>query len=480
MAKVENLEVEKMNGAHTWKKRNWPYLSHVPPQLPVHVENVKPIFSSNCCAYANYCYHQNQERNDSGGRHSLNIRSPSSRQVLKWASPKSGKTLASSQRTGPFFFRNARLSLPAKTALMRKYIAQIALFGCLALNLPAQTPDTTIYEVAEQMPLPLLARCQPERNPGWTEDSIRRCAEMQLLAIVAKNIRYPEEARQNNQEGTVVASFVVEKSGKISDVKILKDVGGGCGAEAMRVLVALDSAGLRWIPARREGKPVRMRQALPIKFRLQESLPYYLRETGDTIYVVTDSLPKFRDGDEGLMNFVVNTLRYPKDYQDSCKTGVIELALIIRANGATEIENQLDFSALGLDFQWEAIRLGNQMSGLWTPAVYQGRPVSTTVPLRTLFKSAKPGCQKANSDFDNAMLLAHEAGLLADPEPAKALEKWNQSVALQPDNTELLYYRATTLLALDRREEACKDFNRIKSLLGTTWFEQLRTIVCGR
>ncbi len=364
---------------------------------------------------------------------------------------------------------------------MRKYIAQVLFLGCLTFQLNAQAPDTTIYEVAERMPMPLLARCQPDLHPGWTEDSIRRCAEAQLLSVVTKNIRYPEEARQGNMEGTVVTSFVVGTNGRISDIRILKDIGGGCGAEAARVLGALDEAGLRWIPAQREGKPVRMRQALPIRFRLQEALPYYLRETGDTIYVVTDSLPTFKTGDEGLMKFVINNLRYPSEYLDSCKTGVIELALIIRANGRTEIENQLDFSALGMDFQWEAIRLGNQMSGQWTPAYYQGRPVSTTVPLRTLFKSDRPGCQKANTDFDNAMILANEAGYLADQnEPAKALEKWNQALALQPDNTELLYYRASTLLGLERREDACKDFNRIKTMLGMTWFEQLRTIVCGR
>jgi len=364
---------------------------------------------------------------------------------------------------------------------MRKYIAQVLFLGCLTCQLNAQVPDTTIYEVAERMPLPLLARCQPELHPGWTEDSIRRCADAQLLSVVTKNIRYPEEARQGNMEGTVVASFIVETNGRISDIRILKDIGGGCGAEAVRVLGALDSAGLRWIPAQRAGKPVRMRQALPIRFRLQESLPYYLRETGDTIYVVTDSLPTFKTGEEGLMSFVVNNLRYPAEYLDSCKTGVIELALIIRSNGRTEIENQVDFSALGLDFQWETIRLGNQMTGQWVPAVYQGRPVSTTMPLRALFKSDRPGCQKANADFDNAMLLANEAGLLADQnEPEKALEKWNQALALQPNNTELMYYRASTLLGLDRREDACKDFNRIKAMLGTTWFEQLRTIVCGR
>lgn len=69
----------------------------------------------------------------------------------------------------------------------------------------AQTPaDTTIYEVAEKLPIPMLAACQPAQHPGWTEDSIRRCAETQLLSILSRNMRYPEEARQKNIEGTAI------------------------------------------------------------------------------------------------------------------------------------------------------------------------------------------------------------------------------------------------------------------------------------
>jgi len=367
------------------------------------------------------------------------------------------------------------------TNRMREHLLAALFFALLLTHTSAQTSDTTIYEVAERLPLPLLASCRPELHPDWTEDSIRRCADAQLLAIVSKNIRYPEEARQANIEGTVVASFIVEPSGRLTQVRILKDIGGGCGAEAVRVLEALDEAGLRWVPAVREGKPVRMRQALPLRFRLQEALPYYIGDQGDTIYVEVETFPRFQEkGDDALDAFVLQALQYPSEYRDSCKTGVIEMSLIIRPNGSVEIENQLDFSNLGMDFQWEAVRLANRTTGQWTPATYREKPVATTVPLRALFKSDKPGCKKTNEAFDKAMLLAGEGGqLTAAEQPEKALEKWNQALALQPNNTELLYYRGSTLLSLDRREEACADFGRVREILGTTWFEQLRRLVCG-
>ncbi|TNE69647.1 MAG: TonB family protein [Bacteroidetes bacterium] len=365
---------------------------------------------------------------------------------------------------------------------MTTYLKTTGILAALlcALNLSAQTPaetDTTIYEVTETLPLPLLKSCQPDLHPGWTEDSIRRCAELQLLSIVAKNIRYPNEARQNNIEGIVATSFVVEPSGRISNIRILKDIGGGCGEEAARVVRALDEAGLRWLPGTREGKPVRTRQTLPLRFRLQEALPYYLASTGDTVYTQVDSLPDFMGGAEGLTRFVLNELDYPKDYYDSCWVGIIEMNLIIRPNGTVVIESQQDYSALGLDFQFEAVRLANKSAGKWKPAQYQGRSVATSVPVRTLFKSDSPGCQTANDNFDQAMLLANEAAQLEDQE--QALVKWNQALALHPDNCEFLYYRASAYLDLDKRDEACTDFNRIKELMGTTWFESLRRLVCG-
>lgn len=347
--------------------------------------------------------------------------------------------------------------------------------------LSAQTPaDTTVYDVAEKLPIPLLASCQPQQHPGWTEDSIRRCAETQLLSILTRNIRYPEEARQNNIEGTVVASFIVEPTGRMSNIHIIKDIGSGCGEEALRVLRALDTAGLRWVPAIHQGKPVRMKQALPLRFKLQEALPYYIAGSGDTIYTLVETQPGFRGGGDSLLAFIVNRLEYPVKYRDSCKTGIIEMALLIRPNGRAEVDNQLDFSNLGMDFQWQALRMVNRTAGLWTPATYDGKPVTTTLPLRALFKSDQPACAAANEKFDQAMILADNGAEFAGQnQPEKAIEQWNQALALLPDNTELLYYRGTALLSLNRKEEACQDFNRVKAILGVTWFEPLRRLVCG-
>ena len=355
-------------------------------------------------------------------------------------------------------------------------------FSLFAAALSAQTAvaDTTVYNVAEQMPYPLVKSCNRDLHPGWTEDSVRRCAEIQLLTILSHNIRYPEEARKNNTEGTVVVTFVVEPDGKMSNYKILKDIGQGCGDESLRVLQALEEVGLRWQPAKRGGQTVRMRHSLPLRFKLQEALPYYLNARGDTIYSVYDTAPDFKGGMDSLISFVLNRLQYPPEYLDSCKTGVIEMALTIRDDGSIDVDNQLDFNNLGSEFQWEALRLANRTEGYWIPAQYQGLPVNTTLPLRVLFKSGKRGCATANERFDKATLLADEgAALFEQNKPEGAIKKWSDALALQPGNTEWMYYRGTTLLNSGKREEACVDFNRVKEILGITWFESVRKLVCG-
>jgi TonB family protein len=355
----------------------------------------------------------------------------------------------------------------------------IALFSSL-LSAQTEAADTTVYDVAERLPYPLTRSCNPAQHPTWTDDSIRRCAEIQLLALLSQNIRYPEPARLNNTEGTVVVSFVVEPTGRMTNYKLLKDIGDGCGDEALRVLKALDTIGLRWQPAQREGKPVRMRQSLPLRFKLQEALPYFISEDGDTIYTVYDNEPAFRGGVDSLISFVLNRLQYPAAYADSCKTGVIEMSLLLYDDGSLEVANQIDFMNLGSDFQWEALRLANRTEGLWTPAQFKGKSVTTELPLRVLFKSRTPRCAAANDRFDRATLLAEEgAAFLEQQKTEEALQKWTEALALLPNNTEWLYYRGTALLNLNRREDACNDFNQVKQILGITWFEGLRKIVCG-
>lgn len=363
---------------------------------------------------------------------------------------------------------------------MRKILFALFIALCLVTSAGAQDVDTTIYDVAETLPYPLFNKCRKDENKNWTDDSLRRCNENHLLSILAQNIRYPEAARQKNIEGTVVTSFVVETNGRMSNLKILKDIGEGCGDEAIRVLGALDELGLRWRPASRNDKAVRMRHTLPLRFRLEEPIPFYVSDSGDSIYTMLDQEAQFPGGVDSLYNFILSRLEYPANMLDSCKTGVIEMALLIGGNGSVDMVNQIDFNNLGYDFQWKALQLANRTAGMWTPAVYKEKPVTSTMPLRVLFKSNKATCKAANDRFDQAMILSNDGAILLESEkPEEAIAKFSEALALSPNNTELLYYRGSALLQLNRRDEACADYNQIKALLGITWFESVRKVVCG-
>jgi len=83
---------------------------------------------------------------------------------------------------------------------------------------------------------------------------------------LAKNIRYPAVAKENNIQGKVFLTFVVEKDGAITDVKVLRGLGSGCDEEAMRVLRAAP----KWKPGIQNGRPVRVQYQVPISFALQQ------------------------------------------------------------------------------------------------------------------------------------------------------------------------------------------------------------------
>ncbi len=86
-----------------------------------------------------------------------------------------------------------------------------------------------------------------------------------LSKYLSENIKYPQLAKENNIEGRVFVSFVVEKDGRVGNIKILRDIGGGCGAEAVRVVKSMP----RWKPGKQRGKPVRSQFNLPVNFSLK-------------------------------------------------------------------------------------------------------------------------------------------------------------------------------------------------------------------
>jgi protein TonB len=85
-----------------------------------------------------------------------------------------------------------------------------------------------------------------------------------MHAYFKDNIQYPEEAKKAGIQGTVALSFVVEKNGSISTIRVLKDPGGGIGMEGVRLLKAMPP----WQPGEIEGMPVKVKYTIPIRFRL--------------------------------------------------------------------------------------------------------------------------------------------------------------------------------------------------------------------
>jgi len=97
----------------------------------------------------------------------------------------------------------------------------------------------------------------------------KNCAEQKLLQYLYSKIKYPQYALDHDIEGRCVITFVVEKDGKISHAKILKDIGGGCGEEALRVVNSMNEMQTAWIPGKNDNQPVRVRFNLPVKFQLK-------------------------------------------------------------------------------------------------------------------------------------------------------------------------------------------------------------------
>ena len=87
-----------------------------------------------------------------------------------------------------------------------------------------------------------------------------------LFAYLYRNVSYPAEAKKADIRGRVFVTFVVEKDGRITGERILRDIGGGCGEEVLRVIRAMP----KWKPGTQDGKPVRVQFNLPVAFELQD------------------------------------------------------------------------------------------------------------------------------------------------------------------------------------------------------------------
>ena len=87
---------------------------------------------------------------------------------------------------------------------------------------------------------------------------------VKFYEFLGTNIKYPADARENKIQGNVHISFTVETDGSITDIRVEKGVYPSIDDEAVRVL----KLGKKWNPGMLDGKPVRVKYNIPIKFSL--------------------------------------------------------------------------------------------------------------------------------------------------------------------------------------------------------------------
>ncbi len=85
-----------------------------------------------------------------------------------------------------------------------------------------------------------------------------------LFAYIGTNLKYPEQAVEEGIEGVVFVTFVVEADGRITGVTVLRGMGGALDKEAVRVVSGMPN----WMPGKQNGKVVRVKYNLPIRFML--------------------------------------------------------------------------------------------------------------------------------------------------------------------------------------------------------------------
>lgn len=133
-----------------------------------------------------------------------------------------------------------RKNVSLKVALMML----VLLFSFMTST--AQTKkNNMVYDVVEVMP----------QFPG---------GQTAMLKYIMENIKYPKQIMEEGIQGRVTVSFIVEKDGRVSNVRLLRSVQPLLDKEAVRVVKSMP----KWSPGKQKGKPVRVRFNLPVMFKL--------------------------------------------------------------------------------------------------------------------------------------------------------------------------------------------------------------------
>ena len=241
--------------------------------------------------------------------------------------------------------------------------------------------NDSIYQIVDEMP----------QYPG---------GEAAMMKFVSENVKYPQEAKDKDIAGRVFVSFVVEKDGSVSTVKVMRGIGGGCDEEVVRVVKAMP----KWKPGIKDGKPVRVSYMMPFTFKLSDGQPAKpskkadankpdMKPDKDGVYQIVEEMPRFPGDEKALMEYLNSNLQMPEKYKgDNAEFRLAEYRTFIRfvvtEDGSISDVNLIKKTEGFKDLDDEALRVVKAMPK-WEPGKMGGKPVKVYFHLPVVFKFKK-------------------------------------------------------------------------------------------
>lgn len=336
--------------------------------------------------------------------------------------------------------------------------------------------DTTIYDIADEAPrFP-----SPCERLDTTAAVKSECSQVALLNYINGRALYPAEAREQNISGMVVIAFVVEANGYISKAQIMRDPGGNLGLSALRAVAGMANE-VRFRPAVRAGEFVRFKYILPIRFRLEDPKPYVMVGR-DTVYTQLTKPLAFTGNDGDLGGYFNSKINYPKSGEDSCSTGQLDVQLIVHPDGQVDVQDIIDYNDLGTDFTFEAVNVATNSYGLWSPAEYQGRPVSSAYDVSFTFAPESAACKDVLDQYNNAVALISAGQQLAQDSTTleAGLAKMDEAIDMFPRDGRFRIIRGQLRMDNNRLTGACEDLSLAKEIALIDWYDSILPLLCRK
>jgi len=194
-----------------------------------------------------------------------------------------------------------------------------------------------------------------------------------LVKFITENLKYPETAKQNKVEGTIIVYFVVDEEGKVirpfGQANQPNDSKRPLIEEAVRIVQSMP----KWTPAMHKGEKVRCSMRLPVNFSL-----------ANVASKSADAQPEFPGGLSALLQYLGDNVRYPETAKNANAQGTVLVQFKITEDGSlAEIGQVKQDANLHPDLVEEAIRVVKTMPK-WKPAVQDGKVLAQyyTIPVK--------------------------------------------------------------------------------------------------